>query len=335
MNVLVTGGAGYIGSITTRLLLDHGHSVTVFDNLEIGHLEAIDPRCRFIEGDLRNPGDIDMALQQTRPEAIIHFAAYALVGESMDYPELYWENNVSGGINLVNAAVRYRVGRFIFSSSCATYGTPDQLPITENTPQRPENPYGESKLMVENILRWTQEKHGLSAVCLRYFNACGAADRLGEDHAVETHLIPNVLNTALGLNKQLNILGTDFPTPDGTCIRDYVHVKDLAQAHLLALESEVSGAFNLGTGRGYSVHEIIEAARTVTGLEIRTRECERRPGDPAALVASAEKAKQELGWEPIHSDLENIMRDAWNWHKSNPRGYATPSRRKGLQPCVS
>ncbi len=333
MNVLITGGAGYIGSITSRRLLDHGHSVTVFDNLETGHLQAIDPRCRFIEGDLRNPGDVDSALRQTRPEAIIHFAAYALVGESMEHPDRYWENNVSGGIHLINAAVRYHVGRFIFSSSCATYGTPQQLPITEETPQHPENPYGESKLMLERILNWTQQKQNLQTVCLRYFNACGASDPLGEDHTVETHLIPNVLNTALGLKKQLDILGTDFPTPDGTCVRDYIHVKDLAQAHLLALESEKTGAFNLGTGHGYSVLEIVEAAQRVTGLNIRTRECERRPGDPAALVASAEKAQCELGWNPVHSDLENIIRDAWNWHKANPHGYAAQKTR--VDACVS
>lgn len=334
MKVLVTGGAGYIGSITSKLLLDHGHAVTIFDNLETGHLEAVDPRARLIEGDLRNAADIDAAIQNIRPEAIVHFAAYALVGESMEHPGLYWENNVSAGINLVNAAVRWKVGRFIFSSSCATYGSPASLPITETTPQVPENPYGETKLMLENILRWTQERHDMQTVCLRYFNACGSAGTLGEDHAIETHLIPNVLNTALGLKKRIDIYGTDFPTPDGTCVRDYIHVKDLAQAHLLALESEVDGAYNLGTGHGYSVKEIIEAARAVTGRTIRARTCARRPGDPAALVASAEKAKLELGWEPVHSDLETIIRDAWNWHKANPQGYAARLRLVGAKSCA-
>jgi UDP-glucose 4-epimerase len=324
--VFVTGGAGYIGSITTRLLLDQGYQVTVFDNLETGHAESLPSAANFIEGDLRNARQIADALMSARPHAVLHFAAYALVGESMQHPDLYWTNNVGGGINLINAAVRHHVKRFIFSSSCATYGYPENLPITEETPQRPVNPYGESKLILEQMLNWMSRQQGLETVFLRYFNACGADGGLGEDHTPETHLIPNVLKTALGQHDAVHLFGTDFPTPDGTCVRDYIHVKDLAQAHLLALESNQTGAFNLGTGTGCSVREVIEMARTVTGRPIPVIESPRRAGDPAELVASADKAMQRLGWTPIYSDLETILSDAWKWHRKHPDGYVTERR---------
>ncbi len=334
MNVLVTGGAGYIGSVTSTLLLSHGHQVTVFDNLEYGHAEALDPRAPFVIGDLRDAGTVEHLLATLQPDAILHFGAYALVGESMQRPDIYWANNVSGGINLINAAVHHRVKRFIFSSSCATYGHPSQLPITEDTPQIPVNPYGESKLILEQMLRWMQRQCGLQTVCLRYFNACGAVGRLGEDHTPETHLIPNVLRTALGKQEAVHVFGTDFPTPDGTCIRDYIHVKDLAQAHRLALESNQTGAFNLGTGQGCSVREVIDMARSVTGRPIPAIESPRRAGDPPVLVASADKAKHQLGWIPQHSDLRNIIEDAWRWHLAHPAGYTLKKNSRIPVPCA-
>jgi UDP-glucose 4-epimerase len=334
MNVLITGGAGYIGSITSKHLLDFGHQVTVFDNLEYGSIEAIDPRAQLVTGDLRQISTINQLLDRLRPEAILHFAAYALVGESMEHPELYWENNVCGGINLLNAAVQHRVRRFIFSSSCATYGNPTQLPITEETPQIPLNPYGESKLILEKTLHWMQQVHGLETVCLRYFNACGADQQLGEDHTPETHLIPNVLRTALGQQAAVPIFGTDFPTPDGTCIRDYIHVKDLAVAHRLALESNHTGAFNLGTGHGYSVREVIDMARLTTGRTIPTIEKPRRPGDPPILVASADRARQQLEWMPQYSDLSQIIQDAWCWHLAHPNGYTPDTHQRNSAPCA-
>ena len=324
--VFVTGGAGYIGSATTRLLLDNGFAVTVFDNLETGHAEALPPDVDFIEGDLRDASQIREALMRVQPQAVLHFAAYALVGESMKAPERYWENNVAGGMNLLNAVVHAGVERLVFSSSCATYGTPERLPITEQTPQRPENPYGESKLMFEKALRWMDTCHGMTGIALRYFNACGADGDLGEDHSPESHLIPNVLKAALGQRDCVKIFGTDFPTPDGTCIRDYIHIKDLAAAHVLALQKGVSGAYNLGTGTGCSVREVIETARRITGRAISAVEEGRRPGDPAELVAAADKARRELGWVPEYSDLETILSDAWNWHRTHPHGYAPGGR---------
>lgn len=324
MKVLVTGGAGYIGSITSARLLDRGHRVTVFDNLEYGHRAALDPRAGFVAGDLRDRETVDRLLAALRPDAILHFAAYALVGESMQRPDLYWANNVGGGIHLINAAARHQVQRFIFSSSCATYGHPPaDGPITEETPQRPVNPYGESKLILEQMLHWMQSRRQLQTVFLRYFNACGAAGALGEDHTPETHLIPNLLKTALGQQASVQLFGTDFPTPDGTCIRDYIHVHDLAQAHLLALESNRTGAFNLGTGRGSSVREVIEMARRVTRHPIPVVESPRRAGDPPVLVASPAKAMRELGWRPERSELRTILEDAWRWHQAHPAGYAT------------
>lgn len=324
-HIFLTGGAGYIGSVTTRLLLKNGLKVTVFDSLETGHKHALHPSASFIQGDLRNSEQIGTALQQTRPDAIIHFAAYALVGESMHHPARYFENNVSGGMNLLHAAAKAEVKRFIFSSSCATYGTPTTLPVTESTPQKPENPYGESKLMIEQALQWMHTCHGMTCIALRYFNACGADCDLGEDHSPETHLIPNILKTALGQREHLQIFGTDFPTPDGTCIRDYIHVKDLAYAHLLALKNGKSGAYNLGTGKGYSVKEVLETARRITNQKIPAIDEDRRPGDPAELVAEANRAKTDLHWTPQYSTLETIIQDAWKWHKAHPDGYKGPT----------
>ncbi len=322
MKVLVTGGAGYIGSITTKALLDAGHKVCIFDSLELGHRAAIDPRAELLVGDLRQENDIDRAMAGAAPDAVMHFAAYALVGESCQQPEKYFRNNVQGGLNLVEAMRRHKVPRIIFSSTCATYGQPEKLPITENTPQQPTNPYGQSKLMLEEILRWYGEIHDLSHISLRYFNACGASGDLGEDHQPESHLIPNVLKVALGESEQVSIFGNDYNTPDGTCIRDYIHVEDLAAAHLAALTSGYSGALNLGTGRGFSVLEIVEAARKVTGLDIPARFEPRRPGDPAELVADPSLAAEVLGWHAAYTDPAAIIATAWQWHQRFPRGYA-------------
>ncbi len=321
MKILLTGGSGYIGSVTTELLCDDGHAVTVFDNLERGHREAVDPRARLIVGDLRDPQPIRDALRDLLPDAVVHFAAYALVGESMQEPLKYFENNVGGGLHLLDAMLRTGVKKIIFSSTCATYGQPDVLPMTEALPQRPTNPYGESKLMFETALRWEQARRGIQPTFLRYFNACGATEKYGEDHEPETHLIPNVLKVALGQAPAVPVFGDDYATPDGTCIRDYIHIVDLARAHILALEKDVAGPFNLGTGTGFSVRQVIEACREVTGHPIPAAVSPRRPGDPAGLVAGADKAKDVLGWKPRYPDLKTIVQHAWNWHRAHPRGY--------------
>ena len=321
MKILLTGGSGYIGSVTTELLCDDGHAVVVFDNLERGHREAVDPRARLVVGDLREPQAIQDALAAARPDAVVHFAAYALVGESMQDPHRYFENNVGGGLNLLAAMLRTGVKKIIFSSTCATYGQPETMPMTEALPQRPTNPYGESKLMLETALRWEQERRGLQPVFLRYFNACGATEKYGEDHEPETHLIPNVLKVALGQAPAVPVFGADYPTPDGTCIRDYIHIADLARAHILALEKDVAGPFNLGTGTGFSVQQVVETCRAVTGHAIPIALSPRRPGDPACLVAGAEKAKSVLGWNPRYPDLRTIVQHAWDWHRAHPRGY--------------
>lgn len=322
MKVLVTGGAGYIGSVASEMLLDQGHEVTIFDNLERGHREALDTRAHFILGDLRNRDQIRDAMAKTRPDAVMHFAAYALVGESMEHPMWYFRNNVVGGAHLVEAMVDMEVRKIIFSSTCATYGQPDRMPMTEDIPQRPTNPYGESKLMLETILKWEQQRHGLQPVFLRYFNACGATKKFGEDHDPETHLIPNVLAVALGKKEQVCVFGNDYDTPDGTCIRDYIHIVDLAEAHLLALTGQHVGPFNLGNGDGYSVMQVIKVAREVTGHALPVQFEPRRPGDPARLVASARKAKSMLGWNPKYADLKTIIQHAWDWHQAHPNGYS-------------
>ena len=323
MHVFVTGGAGYIGSVATETLLDAGHEVTVFDSLELGHRAAIDDRARFVQGDLRDRTAIATALRDARPDAVMHFAAYALVGESMEDPMKYFRNNVTGGIHLIEAMEAAGVQRIIFSSTCATYGFPDRVPMTEDLPQRPVNPYGESKLMFEQVLNWAQRQRGLAPVFLRYFNAAGATERRGEDHTPESHLIPLVLFVAQGKLDRIRIFGDDYDTPDGTCIRDYIHIADLAQAHVLAVTGDHTGAFNLGNGNGYSVREVIETAREVTGHAIPAEVVPRRPGDPDRLVAGADKARAVLGWQPRYPDLHAIVSSAWHWHQAHPDGYAS------------
>ena len=321
MKVFVTGGAGYIGSICTEALLNAGHSVTVYDNLSEGHRSAVDPRARFVLGRPEEANNILDAVKEAAPDAIMHFAANALVGESMTNPGKYFHNNVVNGLKLLEAAVKCAVKKFVFSSTCATYGPPDRLPMTEDLPQRPINPYGESKLMFEKMLQWYQQIHGLEFIAFRYFNAAGASDRFGEHHRVESHLIPNVLQVALGKKPHCEIFGTDYPTPDGTCIRDYIHILDLAQAHMLGLTPGRQGFYNLGNGDGYSVREVIRMCEKVTGNPIPTIEKARRPGDPPRLVACAEKAIRELGWNPKFPKLEDIVTTAWAWHKKHPNGY--------------
>jgi len=321
MKILVVGGAGYIGSVCAELLLDEGHEVGIFDNLTEGHRAAVDPRAQFIHGELQDRRVIEDALSGTRPEAVMHFAANALVGESMQNPSKYFRNNVANGLNLLDAMIGTGVRRLIFSSTCAIFGPPERVPIDETMPMRPINPYGESKLAFEKVLRWYDEIHGLKFVSLRYFNAAGASPKFGEDHRIETHLIPNVLQVALGQKPHVEIFGTDYETPDGTCIRDYIHIIDLARAHILALKSPRSEFYNLGTGGGASVREVIDCCRKVTGRKIDVAEKARRPGDPPRLIASSKKIKKELGWNPQFQSLEAIVESAWAWHQKFPRGY--------------
>ncbi len=321
MNLFVTGGAGYIGSIFVEEAINAGHQVTVFDNLTEGHRSAIDSRAKFVEGNLGDREQTIQSVKETKPDAIIHFAAHALVGESMTNPSKYFRNNVGSGINLLDGAVEAGVKKFVFSSTCATYGPPDRVPMTEDLPQRPINPYGESKLMFEQVLKWYQQLHGLDFVAFRYFNAAGASEKFGEHHRIETHLIPNVLKVPLGQSTQCEIYGTDYPTPDGTAIRDYIHIIDLAQAHLLALQPGKKGFFNLGNGDGYSVLDVIKTCEKVSGKKIPYIPKERRAGDPPKLVAGADKAKNELGWKPKYPKLEDIVATAWAWHQKNPNGY--------------
>lgn len=321
MKILVVGGAGYIGSVCAELLLNEGHTVSIFDNLSEGHRAAIDPRAQFTEGDLQDRRQIEQTVSKQKPDAVMHFAANALVGESMQNPSKYFRNNVANGLNLLDAMVAAGVGKIIFSSTCAIFGPPEKLPIEETTPKQPINPYGESKLTFEKILRWYDEIHGVKFVSLRYFNAAGASANFGEDHRCETHLIPNVLKVALGEKANVEIFGTDYETPDGTCIRDYIHILDLARAHILALGSSKSEFYNLGTGGGASVREVINSCRKISGRKIDLVEKPRRPGDPPRLIATSEKIKRELGWKPQFQSLDAIIESAWNWHQKFPRGY--------------
>ncbi len=321
MNVLVTGGAGYIGSACVEQLCDAGHAVTVVDNLSEGHRAAVDPRARFVRLCLSEREALAAAVRESGAEAVLHYAAHALVSESMTDPSKYFRNNVAHGLNLLDAAVAAGVRKLVFSSTCATYGPPERLPMTEDLPQRPINPYGESKLMFERMLEWYRRIHGLEFVAFRYFNAAGATARHGEHHRVETHLIPNVLKVALGQAPHCEIYGTDYPTPDGTCIRDYIHISDLADAHIRALRPGVSGFYNLGNGAGYSVREVVRMCEEVTGRMIPVVERPRRPGDPPRLVASAERAMRELGWRPRFPGLREIVASAWEWHRTHPQGY--------------
>lgn len=322
MNVFVTGGAGYIGSVCVEELINAGHTVTVLDNLSEGHRSAVDSRATFLQGDLGDPAFIGPALKKAKAEAVIHFAAHALVGESMTNPAKYFRNNVAKGLELLQASVDAGVKKFVFSSTCATYGPPDRVPMTEDLPQRPINPYGESKLMFEHMLKWYKQLHGLEFVAFRYFNAAGASEKFGEHHRIETHLIPNVLKVALGQAQQCEIYGTDYPTPDGTCIRDYIHIVDLSQAHILALEPGKQGFYNLGNGEGYSVRQVIQMCEKISGKKIPVIEKPRRPGDPPRLIAAADKAFNELGWKPKYPKLEDIVTTAWRWHQAHPSGYA-------------
>ena len=321
MKILVVGGAGYIGSICTEQLLDKGHTVSIFDNLGEGHRSAVDQRAQFFEGDLQDRQKITSTIAGEKPDAVMHFAASALVGESMQNPSKYFRNNIGNGVNLLDAMMAADVKRLVFSSTCATFGPPERVPIDEMQPQCPINPYGESKLAFEKILRWYDEIHGLKFVSLRYFNAAGASENFGEDHRHETHLIPNVLKVALGKKSAVEIYGTDYETPDGTCIRDYIHIVDLAQAHILALESPKSEFYNLGTGGGSSVREVIDSCRKVTGRKIDIVEKPRRPGDPPRLIAVSEKIQRELGWRPQFQRLDAIIESAWKWHQKFPDGY--------------
>src|ERR1043166_8394439 len=292
MRIFVVGGAGDIGSVCAELLVNEGHEVAIFDNLTEGHRRAVDSRAHFIEGEVADRSQIQAALSSARPEAVMHFAANALVAESMRDPSKYFRNNVCNGLNLLDAMIATRVQRIVFSSTCAIFGLPERMPIEETTPARPINPYGESKLAFEKVLQWYDQIHGLKFVSLRYFNAAGATKNFGEDHRQETHLIPNVLKVALGQKPKVEVYGTDYKTPDGTCIRDNIHIVDLARAHILALGAGSSAFNNLGTGGGSSVREVIAACAKVTGRKIATTEKPRRPGDPPRLVASSEKIKR-------------------------------------------
>lgn len=323
MKILVTGGAGYIGSIVVEELIRAGESVVVFDNLSLGHRAAVHPQAVFVQGDLIERAAIDAVLEEHRPEAIMHFASKTLVGESMEKPFLYLGENVQCGINLISSAVDHGVQRFILSSTANLFDDPENMPITEKERIVPGSPYGESKFILERLLYWMDRIHGMRYAALRYFNAAGASTERGEDHHPELHLIPIVLEVALGKRDRVVVFGNDYPTRDGTCVRDYIHVLDLAQAHILALNALDRGSrtYNLGNGQGFTILEVIEAAREITGLPIPTEMGDRRPGDPAVLIASSEKIREELGWEPQYPELEQIIATAWNWHKQHPNGY--------------
>jgi UDP-glucose 4-epimerase len=319
MNILVTGGAGYIGGTLTRLLLDRGHSVTVYDNLCHSKRLAVDAKAEFVEGDIADRALLEKTLSRGKFDGVMHFAALIEAGESMKRPEIYFRNNTAASLTLMEAMLATGHDRLVFSSTAACYGEPETTPILEDAKLEPTNPYGESKLLVEQMLRWMNLSHGLKYASLRYFNVAGAIDGYGEAHEPESHLIPLILDVALGRRANIKIFGRDYPTKDGTCIRDYIHVRDLAEAHLLALgalsESKSRLIYNIGNGQGFSVVEVIESVRRVTGRAIAVEECPRRPGDPAVLVASSEKIKTELGWKPKFAELDQIIATAWEWHQ--------------------
>jgi len=326
--ILVTGGAGYIGSVVVTQLLARGYDAVVFDDLSHGHRAALSPSAKLIVGNISDRAALDRVLVQFQPRAVMHFAAFIEAGESMRHPETFFRNNTANTLTLLEAVLAHNVNRFVFSSTAALYGTPEKTPIEETALLQPTNAYGESKLLAEQMLDWLHRVHGLRYACLRYFNAAGAAGEQGEDHHPESHLIPIALQVALGQRKEVAIFGTDYPTPDGTCVRDYIHVSDLAAAHLLVLEALKENeklTYNLGNGRGFSVREVIETVRKVTGHAIPARESPPRPGDPAVLVASSEKIRRELAWKPQYADLESIVRSAWEWRKAHPNGYASRS----------
>jgi UDP-glucose 4-epimerase len=324
MKLLVTGGAGYIGSIVARLLVREAHEIVVLDSLERGHREAVPHEARLVVADLTDADAVNELLAEGF-DGVLHFAALALVSESVSYPERYYRTNVGGTLNLLQAMTTAGVERLVFSSTCAVYGEPDEVPIKETAIPRPVNAYGASKLAVDYMIGDFCTAHGLGAVSLRYFNVAGASNGYGEDHDPETHLIPNVLRAVLGINPAVQIFGTDYPTRDGTAVRDYIHIEDLAAAHLLALENAEPGRhriFNLGNGNGFSVREVIDAAREVTGAEITTVEADRRPGDPPMLVAASEKIRSELGWAPRKPEITTMVADAWDFAQSHPNGYS-------------
>ena len=323
MKVLVTGGAGYIGATTVRLLLAEGHEVVVYDDLSTGHRDIVPSEAVFVHGEVADRFRLDITLQQHRPEAVLHFAALIEAGKSMQAPERYFRNNSAASLTLLEAMLAHGIQKLIFSSTAAVYGEPQRIPIEETDSLEPTNAYGESKLLVERMLAWFGRIHVLRYAILRYFNAAGSDGHSGECHHPESHLIPLVLQGAAGTRDGISVFGTDYPTPDGTCIRDYIHVGDLAQAHLLALHALTDRTqliYNVGNGRGFSVREVIESARRVTGRHIAVREAARRPGDPAVLVAGSDKIREELDWEPQHSDLDTIMATAWDWMQRHPSG---------------
>lgn len=327
MSILVTGGAGYIGSHTVRQLLAAGHSVVVYDNLSKGHQAAVDPGAVFVEGDIFDQKKLTQVLRQHKVEAVVHFAAYSLVGESMQQPQRYYHNNVQGTLTLLDVMLAEGVNKLVFSSTAAVYGEPACVPITEDSETKPTNVYGRTKLVMEQAMADYAQACGLRYIALRYFNACGAdpAGDIGEDHSPETHLLPIVLQTCLGQREAISVFGDDYDTKDGTCVRDYIHVNDLAAAHVLAVEALQRGAdssvYNLGVGNGFTVQEIIDAAEAVTGRTIRREMAPRRAGDPAVLIASSAKIRQELGWEPRYTEMRDIIATAWRWHEQHPQGY--------------
>ena len=323
MKILVTGGAGYIGSAAVELLIAAGESVIVFDNLSLGHRAAVHPAAVFVKGDLSNRAEIDGALSDHRPEAVMHFAAKSLVGESMEKPFLYLGDNVRNGLNLLESMVEHGVKRIILSSTANLFAQPERMPIDESERIVPGSPYGESKFILERMLHWLDRIYGFRFACLRYFNAAGATPARGEDHDPELHLIPLVLQVALGKREKVTIFGEDYPTRDGTCVRDYIHVIDLAQAHILALRALDRGSsfYNLGNGEGFTVKEVIDTAREITGRAIRADIGPRRAGDPAVLVAASDKIRKELGWVSQFPRVHEIIESAWRWHKANPEGY--------------
>lgn len=323
MKILVTGGAGYIGSIVTEQLVKAGEAVVVFDNLYQGHRAAVHPEAAFVEGDLADRAAVDAVFAEHRPDAVLHFASHTLVGESMEKPFLYLGQNITNGLNLFQSALEHNVRRLIMSSTANLFDDPERMPIDEAERIVPGSPYGESKFILERMLYWLDRIHGFRYAALRYFNAAGASEERGEDHEPEMHLIPIVLGVAMGKREHIKIFGDDYPTRDGTCVRDYVHVLDLAQAHILALRALDQGSrvYNLGNGQGFTVKEVVETAREITGHPIPAQVVARRPGDPAVLIASSDKIRQELGWQPQYSNLRDIIGSAWRWHQSHPDGY--------------
>ena len=327
MTILVLGGAGYISSHTVYELIDNGEDVAVIDNLLTGHEEAVHPKARFYKGDIRDREFLDEVLKKEKPDAVIHFAACSLVGESMEKPLKYYDNNLCGTKVLLDSMVANGIDKIVFSSTAATYGEPERIPILETDKTEPTNTYGETKLSMEKMFKWVGKAHGLRYVSLRYFNACGAHNSgiIGEDHNPESHLIPLILQVPNGKREFISIYGGDYDTKDGTCVRDYIHVTDLAQAHILAVKYLQNGnkseIFNLGNGIGFTVKEVIDTARKVTSHPIPAKITPRRAGDPAQLIASSEKAKEILGWKPEHNSLEEIISTAWNWHKNHPNGF--------------